>query len=262
MTIANGNAYKELAWTGVETSFNPEFTAERVEDVTAKYLSDAGVLTDLTRGVHFSASLGAGSAVTVAPLSMPAAPGTIQILRDSQVVQGTDFENGEDFDAAIHETLFDRLFRLAGEIKRDILLKIGPYTVLGGIVDFRPYIIRAADPVGDNDVATRGWVLDVTGLLNLTAYVTAAAASAAAAAASAVSSAVAQVASEAARDMAQLWAEQNEDVVVATGPTRYSAKHWAAKANAAAAIILPYLTQTDDGLFGDPDTGSQDDGAF
>jgi hypothetical protein len=51
-------------------------------------------------------------------------------------------------------------------------------------------------------------------------------------------SAIAKTAAEAARDLAQLWAEQAEDTPVTTGPSKYSAHHWANKANAAAALVL------------------------
>jgi hypothetical protein len=37
MTIPNENSYRELAWSGVETSFNPQFRAEREEDVSVSY---------------------------------------------------------------------------------------------------------------------------------------------------------------------------------------------------------------------------------
>jgi hypothetical protein len=45
MTIENENSYRELAWTGVETSFNPQFRAEREEDVDVSFLNAATLET-------------------------------------------------------------------------------------------------------------------------------------------------------------------------------------------------------------------------
>lgn len=42
---------------------------------------------------------------------------------------------------------------------------------------------------------------------------------------------------EEARDKAELWADEDEDVPVETGPNRFSAKHWSAKAEEAAASV-------------------------
>lgn len=262
MTIENQNSYRELAWSGVETSFNPQFRAEREEDITVQYEDADLAISDLTFGVHFDVALDGDNNVTVTPLSMPAAPGTLLIERVTRALQETDFQDLEDFPATTFTLLFDRLTMLVAENRRDIARQVGPFTTIAGVVDFGDYRVRAAEPIDDADLATKGYVLEVTGLLALQAYVDAAAASAAASAVSATASSTAKTGAESARDTSQLWATQTEDTPVTIGPSKYSALHWAAKAAAAAAIILPYLTETDDGLFGDPNTGSQDDGAF
>ena len=69
-------------------------------------------------------------------------------------------------------------------------------------------------------------------------------------------------ASVAARDKAEAWADNGEDVPVETGPDRFSAKHWSAKAEAAAASVGTPVPQartitTEDGITGGGDL-SQD----
>lgn len=260
MTVGSENSYAERQWTGIETSFNPDFVAQNISHVAVKYLTEAGVLSTLTRGVHFSVTLGAGGAVTVMPVNLPTAPGTLLISRHTPALQETDFQNLSRYSATVHATLHDRAMLIAAENRRDIEQGLGSFIFAAGVYDWRPYQLAAADPTADHHVATRGWVLQETGIDNLQNYVDQAAASAAEAAGVVVGVQTAVTAAEAARDSAELWAQQNEDTPVETG--QYSAKHWAAKAVAAASTVLPYLTQFDDGIFGDADTGAVDDGAF
>ncbi len=265
MTVATEVAYAERAWSGTETDFAPGLSALDAGHVQLSYRDQFGVVTALTAGVHVAlAKAGAAGqvgAISATPLGMPSAPGTVIFERVTPATQDVDFEGLEDFDPEIHTRLHDAAALRDAELKGRQARAITPWGIVTDeLVDFRPRRVQAADPVEDQDLATKIYVLTVTGVLNLTSYVAAAAASAAAAAASLAANLLAQAAGEAARDKAQLWAEQPEDVEVESG--KYSAHHWADKAIAAAAIILPYLSETDDGLFGDPDTGSVDDGAF
>jgi hypothetical protein len=258
MTIPNENSYRELAWSGVETSFNPQFRAERREDVSVSYQDSLQTITALTLGTHFDVTLDGDSNVTVTPLSMPAASGTLLIERNTRALQETDFQDLEDFPAATYTLLFDRLTMLAAEAHRDITRKVAPFTTINGVVDFRPYTVRAAAPLSDLDLATRGYVLEITGVLALQGYVDAAAASAVASAASAALAAIAKTGAETARDKAQLWSDQAEDTIVQG--SEYSAYHWSRKAVAGAAIVLSALNNPDDGIAGDVEIGPIDDG--
>lgn len=260
MPVATETAYAERVWTGVETSINPGFSAESEAHVYISYVTALGVLTPLTRGTHFNVTLDADDAVTVQPLALPTPPVTLLISRQTPALQEVDFENLEDFDAATHTRLADRSARRDAELRDQLNRRVAPFFTASGVVNFSPYRLAGADPINDNEYATRGYVLEITGILSLQGFVDAAALSAASAALSATTSGTAKTGAETARDRAQLWAEQTEDTPV--DPGLFSAHHWANKASAAAAIVLPYLTLTDDGLFGDPDTGSIDDGAF
>jgi hypothetical protein len=266
MTVATEVSYAERTWTGVETSFAPGMSAQDASHITVKYRDVNDVVTALTIGVHVIVSKagdpGDTGAISATPLTMPPAPGVVIFERRTPALQPTDFVNLEDFDPVIHTRRHDAAALWAAELRNRQDRAITPYTVSDVLVDFRGRRLAADDPVNSYDVATKSYVLQVTGVLSLQAYVDQAAASALAAAASNTGAQTAKAGSEAARDLAQLWAEQPEDTPVTTGPNKYSAHHWANKANAAAAIVLPYLTQTDDGLFGTADAGSQDDGAF
>lgn len=122
MTVATETALSlPLSWTGVETSFSAGFSAKAAADVYL-YSRDAdGADTQLTQGVHFTVSLGAGNAVTIVPVALPAAPRTLFALRQTPATQGTDFANlGGGFDPAVYTDLFDKSAMRDGEMRRDI----------------------------------------------------------------------------------------------------------------------------------------------
>lgn len=266
MSVPTEAAYAELVWTGAETTFTPGFTAEAVGDVDVSYLDADDLPVDLTRGVHFDLSLDGSGAVTVTPIALPAAtpsePITLIFERDTGAVQGTDFTNLNRYNASVHGTLFDRAFRILGELKARMGRAVTPFVVTDDFVDFRPRRAKVADPVDDTDVATKGWVLVVTGLIDIANSVAAAAASAAAAAASAVLALARQVAAEAAADLAELWSSQSENTPVTTGPDKFSAFHWSQKSAASAALVLAALAVTDYGFITDAPTETRDYGTI
>lgn len=264
MPVATEAAYAERSWTGVETSFSPGFTALDPSFVVVQYQSFDGALSTLTRGVHFNSTLGAGNAMTVTPLALPAAspaaPGLLLIARSTPATQGVDFVNLNAYDPAVHTGIADRLTMIAAELKDKVRRFLLPFSNVAGVLDFRPYRIKAADPVDDADLATKLYVLTVTGILNLQSYVTQCAASAAAAAASALSALGYETAALAARDKAQAWSDTAENTPVQG--SEYSAFHWSRKAQAYAASVLSLLNNPDDGIFGDVESGPIDDGVF
>ncbi len=266
MTVATEAAYAERSWTGVETSFSPGFSALDRDYVKITYQAFDGTRSPLSRGIHFQVVLGANNAVTVTPIVLPAAspaaPGLLLIERDTPATQGVDFANLNEYDPAVHTGIADRLTFIAAEVKERVRRFLAAFTFINaaGVIDFRPYRIKAADPVDDADVATKFYVLTVTGILNLQNYVIQCAASAAAAAASALSALGYETGAQAARDKAQAWSETAENTPVQGAS--YSAFHWSQKAAAAAAIIVPLLSNSDDGPFGGVDTGNTDDGPF
>src|SRR5690348_45202 len=116
MTVASEKAYQELGWTGVETSFTPGFTATDPTHVVVRFADVNRVITPLTRGVHFSSSLGVDGSVQIAPLALPAPPGTLLISRRTPATNDAAFADLEDFPAATHQLLADKAAMRDAEI--------------------------------------------------------------------------------------------------------------------------------------------------
>ncbi|NUU41372.1 hypothetical protein [Tardiphaga robiniae] len=258
MTVPTEAAYAELLWSGGETAFTPGFTAEHIDDVEVSYLDADGLPVPLTRGVHFNVSLDSALNVSVTPIALPVAPKTMTFERNTDAVQGTNFENLHRYNATVHGVLFDRAFRLLGELKSRVVRSVGPFFTSDDVVDFRPRRIKAADPIDDSDLATKFYVLTVTGILNLQNYVIQCAASAAAAAASAMEALGYKTGAEAARDKAQAWSDTAENTPVQGA--EYSSYHWSRKSQAAAALVLAALAVTDYGFVADAPTETRDYG--
>lgn len=230
MTVATEAAYAEMVWTGAQTSFSPGFSAENLTDVLVSYLDVNGLPVELTFNVHYGVSLGADDAVTVTPITFPtaspAAPVTIIIGRNTLAVQGVDFINLSRYDPSVYETLFDRAYRILGELKGRMTRAVAPFFVTDATVDFRPLRVSAADPVNNYDVATKAYADLVSG----TDAAGQAATSAAAALVSQLAAAASQVAS--------------------------------AGSAALAATYAAILGNPDDGLYSDTVGSSIDDGTY
>jgi len=110
--------YAELVWTGIETSFNPNIRAENVAHVGVSFVDSVGAITVLTRGVHFGISLGGDGAVTLTPIALPAAPGTLVVERATPADQQTDFGGLSAFGPSIHTKLHTRAALRDAELAR------------------------------------------------------------------------------------------------------------------------------------------------
>jgi len=262
MTVATEVAYQERSWTGAETNFAPGMSAQEASHILVRYRNTLGVVSELTPGVHLAVSkagaAGDAGVITAVPLNMPAAPGTVIFERLTPALQETRFEDLQDFPADIYTRLFDRCMLVAAEVRSLGARYVGTYSVHGGVTDFRPYQLAAADPSEDWHLATRGYVLQITGVLQLQQYVDQARGAAEDAQAALAATGDNLADTETARDLAQLWAEQQEDTPVGAG---FSARHYAAKAAAAAAIITPLLSAIDYGFVSDAPTEARDYGS-
>lgn len=108
MTVATQTCRADLAWTGVEGVFAPGFGAMKPEHVTLTYTPTGGAAQALTQGVHAAVALDAATRIVqVTPLAMPAPVGTLRIGRITPETQVTDFLDGQDFSADVHEDLHD-----------------------------------------------------------------------------------------------------------------------------------------------------------
>lgn len=110
-----------LRWTGVETTFDPGFTAQAADAVLVRYQPDGTEgSTPLTAGLHFRAVVSDTGDVTVTPLLMPLPSGNVLISRETPAIQQTDFGNLAKFSPAIHTALHDASAMRDAEIRRDV----------------------------------------------------------------------------------------------------------------------------------------------
>lgn len=229
MTVASESHYRELNWTGAETSFSPGFAAEDRSHVTVRYLDDDATPVDLTIDVHFSVTLDSSGNVTVTPLSLPGAsvdePVTLLFERVTPALQGADFANLGAYDPTTFQTLFDRVMRIAAEVKGKVARGLVSLFT-DDYVDFRPRRVKAAEPEDDTDVATKLYADTVSG-------------------------SNAQAAAEAARDLAVAAAEAAD------------VDRIAAEAAAAAAIDAAELLENPDyGFYTDVTSEARDYGTY
>lgn len=190
MTVATEACYAERSYTGVETSFSPGYSAQDPSHVKVGYFDVTGASVELTYQVHYSVTLDPGtSAVTVTPIAFPSAsaasPVTIWFFRETPAVQGVDFENLATFDPSVHQQIADAGAMRDAELRSEMDRAVQPYFTSDAAVDFRPRIVKAADPVNPEDLATKLYADTVSG----SSAAGQAAASAAAAAASATTAA-------------------------------------------------------------------------
>ncbi len=120
MTVSSEASSSTQSWTGVETSFAGGFKAKDPSHVQIEFTSALDAVSDLTYGVHYSASLDGAGNVTVTPIALPPAPGTLFIYRQTPALQPTDFANLVSFDPIVHTDLHDRAAFRDAENRRDI----------------------------------------------------------------------------------------------------------------------------------------------
>jgi len=151
MTVATEAWFGQISWNG-EASFNPGFSAERLADVKAIATNPSLVIATLTQGVHYTVLLGANGAVTINlnAANMPVAPQLVTAWRDTDAVQGVDFQDLQDFSANDHELLHDRWARLAGELKGD-MTRVAKVPI-GETLNDLPYHYQRTGEAGEGSV--------------------------------------------------------------------------------------------------------------
>lgn len=108
MTVNTELSRAEFAWTGVESAFAAGFPADKAGDVRVLYRTPAGVISTLVNGVNYSVTLATGSKlVTIVPLSLPAAPGTVVVRRSTPALVTDTLQDGEGFSLEIIQRLHD-----------------------------------------------------------------------------------------------------------------------------------------------------------
>lgn len=110
MTVSSEVAYVERAWTGVETEFGTGIQADATTDLRLVHRSAEGLRTALQLGVHYTATLAAGTNIAaVQPLpAMPAPPAMIEIGRETAALQPVDFQDNSRYGQDVHERIADQ----------------------------------------------------------------------------------------------------------------------------------------------------------
>jgi len=120
MTVSSTIAVATLNWTGVETTFTPGFQAQEAGDVSVVFTAPSGATTALTLNVGFSIALDGAGNVTVTPIALPAAPGTLTFTRNSSYLQPDHFQDGVPWSAEVIEQALDLGALRDQELRRDI----------------------------------------------------------------------------------------------------------------------------------------------
>lgn len=161
MTVATEVSYVERQYTGAQTTFASLFRAQAPEHVYMAWLDAEGLPVNLTRGVHFSVSIGGDGMAVVQKIAFPSAsvlaPLTLAFWRDTPAVQGVDFVNLNAYDPQVHENIADAGALRDAELRDRQRRTITPFQVSDSAVDFRPRRAKAADPLQPEDLVTKAY---------------------------------------------------------------------------------------------------------
>lgn len=118
MSVLTEASRATFAWTGVETAFSCGFPADKTPDLQVFFVDDDGVQSQLTQGVHFTASLANTTKLaTVLPAAMPPAPGTLIVQRRTPTLVPETLADGQEFSLRVIQQMFDRQAMAAGEFR-------------------------------------------------------------------------------------------------------------------------------------------------
>lgn len=167
MTVATEVAYAERVYTGSQTTFASLFRALDPSHVYMAWLDGDGLPVELTRGVHFSVTIGGDGMAVVQKIAFPSAsvlaPLTLAFWRDTPAIQGVDFINLAAYDPRVHEDIADAAALRDAEIRDRQRRTVTPFQVSDQTVDFRPRRVKAADPTQPEDLVTKSYSDSHTG---------------------------------------------------------------------------------------------------
>lgn len=250
MTLPSEISRWEYLGNGSTTAF--DYTSKILDQDDLKvYIVVDGVATLQTITTHYTVSnVGEAGGGKVTMVTAPAAGETLLIVREPAFTQNTSIRNQGSFAPALHEDAFDNQVAQSQSL-RDAVRRSIKAPIQEDPADIDMDLPVAADRAGNilsfdddgNPVAT----VSSTLVENIDANVAATAASAAAAlvsennaAASETAAASSETNAASSESFAEEWASNPEDAPI-TGDLGFSAKHYAAKAQASAgAATLPH----------------------
>lgn len=177
MTVSTIGSIAEFDTNGVTTNYPFYFKFLANDDLVVTYVNPAGVSSVLTLGTNYTVN-GAGNdqGGSIVTTSALAGPGQLTVSREMDAYQQTSLRNQGKFLAETHEDVFDKLTMLIQQgfsgLSRALKRPIGKsyFDAEGRIIS------NLAEPVSDQDAATKGWagryfgdLIDgATGLINTT----------------------------------------------------------------------------------------------
>lgn len=176
MTVPTLNSIAEFATNGVTTNFPFFFKFLANEDLVVTYVDPLGVSSVLVLGSQYTVNGAGDEGGSVVTTTALAGPGQLIVSREMDAYQQTSLRNQGKFLAETHEDVFDKLTMLIQQgfsfLGRALLRPFGKsyYDAEGRNIS------NLADPVADQDAATKGWsgryfgdLIDgATGLINTT----------------------------------------------------------------------------------------------
>lgn len=160
MTVNTISSVAEFDTNGVTTNYPFYFKFLANEDLVVTYVDPLGVSSTLTLGTHYSVN-GAGNdqGGSIVTTSALAGPGQLVVSREMEAFQQTSLRNQGKFLAETHEDVFDKLTMLIQQgfagIGRALKRPVGKayFDAEGRLIS------NVADPVADQDAATKGWIV-------------------------------------------------------------------------------------------------------
>lgn len=242
VTISSTTDRVSFEGNGVASSFSLPFRFFSNGDIQASLIDAVtGEVTALTLGIDYSlqgagAPEQAGSPESVITMVVaPAVGKTLFVQRVMEIVQPTDIVNQGRFFPEVHETVFDRLTMLVQQaaLGPSRTIRVPESDPIPGRLpsaDARATKVFGFDENGDPITSSLSMsAIEQQPLLAQEAAANAVLSADEASGFADASLLSAQNSADSAL-LAQKWAENPEDVPVVTGPDRFSALHWAAKA--------------------------------
>lgn len=158
MTVPTLESVAEFVTNGVTTNFPFFFKFLANEDLVVTYIDPLGISVVLTLGTQYTVN-GAGddSGGSIVTGTALAGPGQLVVAREMDAYQQTSLRNQGKFLAETHEDVFDKLTMLIQQgfslFKRAL---VRPYGKAYYHAENR-LISNVADPVADQDAATKRW---------------------------------------------------------------------------------------------------------
>jgi hypothetical protein len=144
MTVSSAATTSTHIWTGVETVFNTGIEI-RDPDQLRLTLVAGSVSYALTRGVHYTVPGSGPRVASIVPTAFPVPAGSLQVVRDTSLLQGLTFPGDDNYDPANHELAHDLAAMRLAELRRDTTALLSLLDLVEGVGEAADRAEAAAD---------------------------------------------------------------------------------------------------------------------